>query len=63
MTNGYRQALKKAMLLKLSVMWWWLNMSDPLVIAGRSFTSRFLLGTGKFKNKTDLKDQHSILGQ
>lgn len=29
---------------------------DPLVIAGKSFTNRFLLGTGKFKNKTDLKE-------
>jgi len=32
-------------------------MTDtPLVIAGKSFTSRFLLGTGKFKNKKDLSD-------
>ncbi len=32
-------------------------MTDtPLVIAGKSFTSRFLLGTGKFKNKQDLSD-------
>ncbi len=29
---------------------------DPLIIAGKSFSNRFLLGTGKFKNKTDLKD-------
>ncbi len=29
---------------------------DSLMIAGQSFTNRFLLGTGKFKNKTDLKD-------
>jgi thiazole synthase len=28
----------------------------PLIIGGKSFTNRFLLGTGKFKNKTDLKD-------
>ncbi|MDP2653686.1 MAG: thiazole synthase [Candidatus Omnitrophota bacterium] len=28
----------------------------PLTIAGKSFTSRFLLGTGKFKSKTDLAD-------
>jgi thiazole synthase len=27
---------------------------DPLTIAGKPFTSRFLLGTGKFKNKSDL---------
>ncbi|MBF0570907.1 MAG: thiazole synthase [Candidatus Omnitrophica bacterium] len=32
-------------------------MTDtPLVIAGKSFSSRFLLGTGKFKNKKDLTD-------
>ncbi len=29
---------------------------DPLVIAGKSFTNRFFLGTGKFKNKTDLAE-------
>ena len=28
----------------------------PLVIAGKSFTSRFFLGTGKFKNKKDLAE-------
>lgn len=26
----------------------------PLVIGGKTFTSRFMLGTGKFKNKTDV---------
>jgi thiazole synthase len=32
-------------------------MNDtPLVIAGKAFTSRFLLGTGKFKSKKDLGD-------
>jgi len=32
-------------------------MTDsPLIIAGKSFNSRFLLGTGKFKNKKDLAD-------
>jgi thiazole synthase len=32
-------------------------MTDtPLVIAGKTFQSRFLLGTGKFKNKKDLSD-------
>jgi len=32
-------------------------MTDsPLIIAGKSFSSRFLLGTGKFKNKKDLAD-------
>ncbi len=29
---------------------------SPLVIAGKSFQSRFFLGTGKFKNKKDLAD-------
>lgn len=29
---------------------------EPLIIAGKTFTSRFLLGTGKFKNKTDLTE-------
>ncbi len=28
----------------------------PLVIAGKTFNSRFLLGTGKFKNKSDLAE-------
>lgn len=31
-------------------------MDSPLVIAGKKFKSRFLLGTGKFKNKQDLAD-------
>jgi thiazole synthase len=30
--------------------------NTPLHIGGKNFTSRFLLGTGKFRNKTDLKD-------
>ncbi len=29
---------------------------QPLIIAGKSFTNRFFLGTGKFKNKQDLTD-------
>ena len=29
---------------------------SPLIIAGQPFTNRFLLGTGKFKNKTDLAE-------
>jgi thiazole synthase len=38
-------------------------MTDtPLVIAGKSFTSRFLLGTGKFKNKKDLSDSITAAG-
>ena len=31
-------------------------MSSPLVLGGREFKSRFFLGTGKFKNKTDLAE-------
>ena len=39
------------------------KMTDtPLVIAGKSFTSRFLLGTGKFKNKKDLADSIAACG-
>jgi thiazole synthase len=30
-------------------------MNDPLTIANKTFHSRFLLGTGKFKSKADLK--------
>lgn len=29
--------------------------NDPLSIGGKTFTNRFFLGTGKFKNKSDLK--------
>ena len=36
--------------------------NTPLVIAGKSFTSRFLLGTGKFKNKKDLSDSIAVCG-
>jgi len=35
---------------------------DPLVIAGRTFTSRFLLGTGKFRNKADVRESISASG-
>ena len=31
-------------------------IDTPLMIAGKEFTNRFLLGTGKFKNKTDLRE-------
>jgi thiazole synthase len=31
-------------------------MDDPLIIAGKSLKSRFLLGTGKFKNKSELTE-------
>jgi thiazole synthase len=31
-------------------------MEDNLIIAGKTFQSRFLLGTGKFKSKADLKE-------
>src|SRR5476651_1998609 len=38
-------------------------MTDtPLVIAGKSFNSRFFLGTGKFKNKKDLADSIASSG-
>jgi len=38
-------------------------MSDTLlVIAGKSFNSRFFLGTGKFKNKIDLKESIEASG-
>ena len=38
-------------------------MNDtPLVIAGKSFSSRFLLGTGKFKNKSELSDSIAACG-
>ncbi|MDE2027488.1 MAG: thiazole synthase [Candidatus Omnitrophica bacterium] len=38
-------------------------MTDtPLVIAGQTFTSRFLLGTGKFKSKQDLKESIAASG-
>ncbi len=40
-----------------------INIQDtPLVIAGRRFTNRFFLGTGKFKNKTDLTESISSSG-
>lgn len=29
--------------------------ADPFIIAGHTLTSRFLLGTGKFKNKNDVR--------
>lgn len=32
------------------------NMNDPLMIAGRSFRSRLLLGTGKFSSSRIMKD-------
>ncbi len=32
------------------------NQDDTLIIANKKFNSRFLLGTGKFKNKTELSD-------
>jgi thiazole synthase len=34
----------------------------PLVIAGKNFSSRFLLGTGKFKNKKDMADSIAASG-
>ncbi len=35
---------------------------EPLIIAGKSFTNRFLLGTGKFKNKKDLAESIEASG-
>jgi len=37
-------------------------VSDPLIIAGKTFNSRFFLGTGKFKNKKDLSDSIASSG-
>ncbi len=37
-------------------------MSDPLTIAGHTFQSRFFLGTGKFKNKQDLREAIAACG-
>ncbi len=37
-------------------------MRDPLTIAGKTFTNRFLLGTGKFKNKTELTESIAASG-
>jgi thiazole synthase len=34
----------------------------PLVIAGKPFTSRFMLGTGKFKNKPDVTESIAVSG-
>ncbi len=39
------------------------SISDrPLKIAGKEFSNRFLLGTGKFKNKKDLQDAIAASG-
>ena len=38
------------------------KVADPLVIAGKTFTNRFLLGTGKFKNKKDLVESIAASG-
>ena len=35
---------------------------EPLVIAGKTFTNRFLLGTGKFKNKKDVAESVGASG-
>ncbi len=37
-------------------------MDSSLMIAGKQFKSRFFLGTGKFKNKKDLKDSIEASG-
>lgn len=38
------------------------TQDTPLVIAGKQFTSRFLLGTGKFKNKADVAESIAASG-
>ncbi len=37
-------------------------LNDPLIIAGKTFTNRFFLGTGKFKNKTDVTESIHACG-
>lgn len=36
--------------------------NTPLIIAGKTFSSRFMLGTGKFKNKSDVTDSIKACG-
>lgn len=36
------------------------HQDTPFEIAGKTFASRFLLGTGKFKNKTDLAESIKV---
>lgn len=38
------------------------NTNDPLIIAGTEFQSRFLLGTGKFKNKNEVSESITTSG-
>src|SRR3989338_1162352 len=38
------------------------SQHTPLTIAGRQFTNRFFLGTGKFKNKSDLAESIAASG-
>src|SRR5580658_10213327 len=55
--NGQKLIFKTAMPWNSSPSLVVVKMTDaPLVIAGKSFSSRFFLGTGKFKNKKDLSD-------
>lgn len=39
-----------------------MTTSDPLIIAGRTFSSRLLVGTGKFKDLTETADAISASG-
>ena len=39
-----------------------MSTDTPLTIAGKAFTSRFFLGTGKFKNKSDLSQSIASSG-
>ena len=36
--------------------------NDPLIIAGRKFSSRLMLGTGKYKNFQEAKDAIILSG-
>jgi len=38
------------------------TQDNPLIIAGKEITNRFFLGTGKFKNKTDVKESIAASG-
>ena len=39
-----------------------MTQDTPFTIAGKTFTSRFMLGTGKFKNKSDVEKSISASG-
>ena len=37
-------------------------MSDPLIIAGRSFSSRLIVGTGKYSSHAVMQAAHQASG-